>query len=99
MRRPFEKLFTLAAAVSAVLCVGVCVLMVRSYAVPDDLSVWVTSPGRLEFTNLAVASSRGRTDWWRSWCASADRAEFDRRMGALAFLDETSPARRLRPPR
>jgi hypothetical protein len=37
MRR---QLFTLAAAVSAVLCVGVCVLWVRGYKVPDSLS-WV----------------------------------------------------------
>src|SRR5689334_6204292 len=51
MRR---KLFTLAAAVSAVVCVGVCGLWVRSYQVDETLT-WDRSYGAV----------RSRTD--RSW--------------------------------
>jgi hypothetical protein len=55
MRR--RKLFTLAAGVSAVLCVGVCVLWVRSYWVSDN---WVRD---VPAGRIGMGSERGRIVW------------------------------------
>jgi len=64
MRR---KLFTLAAGMSAVLCVGVCVLWVRSWWVDDRLS-WnrIVDGAALEYWEGSVHSMRGRM-WVSTW--------------------------------
>jgi hypothetical protein len=58
MRR---KLFTLAAAMSAVLCVGVCVLWVRSYIATDQLfwQGWEDEDDRSYWRQDAILSGRG----------------------------------------
>ena len=59
MRR---KLFTLAAAVSAVLCIAVCVLWVRSYNAGDVLTLANAADGDIR----TVASERGPVRFIRS---------------------------------
>ena len=60
MRR--RKLFTLAAGASAVLCVAVCVLWVRSYNAGDVLALANAADG----DRRTVASERGRVRFIRS---------------------------------
>ena len=57
-----RKLFTLAAGASAVLCVGVCVLWVRSYNAGDVLTLANAADG----DRRTVASERGRVRFIRS---------------------------------
>src|SRR4051794_31363686 len=69
MRR---KLFTLSAGVSAVLCIAVCVLWVRSYWAGDVLSIDLPQFGRpLADETLNLVSARGglrvSVDWWARW--------------------------------
>src|SRR5690348_7031756 len=52
MRRLFRRLFTLAAAASAVLCVGVCGLWVRTYGRESE---WTFRPS----TGVCYVRSRG----------------------------------------
>ena len=69
MRR---KLFTLAAALSAALCVAACVLWVRSYWAGDAVSINLPQFGRpLADETLNLVSGRGglcvSVDWWARW--------------------------------
>src|SRR4051812_5057571 len=61
-RRMKRKLFTFAASLSAVLCVGVCTLWVRSYQAGD---VW-TLANAADGARRTVASERGRVRFIRS---------------------------------
>jgi hypothetical protein len=57
-----RRLFNLAAAVSLVLCVAVCVLWVRSYTRLDSVT-WIrfrTEGGSTRFTCVGASTSRGR---------------------------------------
>ena len=59
-----RRLFTLLSAVSLVLCLGTCVLWVRSYWVADELKRWEirdygTPPTRY-YVELRATTSRGR---------------------------------------
>jgi hypothetical protein len=67
-----HKLFTFPSAVSAVLCVAVCLLWVRSYWVGDALSINLPQFGRpLADETLNVVSGRGGLrvtfDEWARW--------------------------------
>src|SRR5262245_15669474 len=58
MRRVARHAFTVLAAISALLCIAVCVLWVRSYVVADTLRFQITQPDR--FRDDLLGSSRVR---------------------------------------
>jgi hypothetical protein len=69
MRR---KLFTLAAALSAALCLAACALWARSYWAGDAVSINLPQFGRpLADETLNLVSGRGgfraSMDWWAKW--------------------------------
>jgi hypothetical protein len=78
MRRVARLLFTLCAAVSLLLCVGVCVLWVRSYWIED--SIRYVARGR----DYVVVSS-----WGRAACAQLYEQAPDERLLADPFLWST----------
>jgi hypothetical protein len=92
MRR---KLFTLAAALAAVLFAAVCVLWVRSHRVRDYAWVWVPWPadaaGGRRWLKLDADSGGGQVELaWRVWTA-AERARLIQlnRLGAAASYHRT----------
>jgi hypothetical protein len=87
MRRPAQHLLTIAAAVSALLCVVVCALWARSYraadvfnpsgATPGDPGAWTVASTRgvlrvSTFRRLSQAENRAAAGWERNgWAVSA----------------------------
>src|SRR3954452_6636495 len=79
MRR--RKLFTLAAGASAVLCVGVCVLWVRSYGASEELTIELRTPKQLKMDYFSAHSDGGRIEFSRNWVIYPDRVELDVAVG------------------
>ena len=73
-----RRLFTLASAVSLVLCVATCTLWVRSYWVSEGIVRVTASPGGLAYGWVMVRSVPGRLSAERTDTTSGRRSTFDR---------------------
>ena len=86
----FRRLFTLASAVSLVLCVAACVLWVRSYWVGTRATYLSADPGRGRLTGLAVRAGAGEL------VGQAVVAEFGTSVPEQELLDQTGEEPRFR---
>src|SRR5690242_10306696 len=60
-----RKLFTFAAAASAVLCIAVCLLWVRSYWVSERVSLTLGGPADDESRRLTAWAAQSNHGWFK----------------------------------